>query len=169
MKVSVPPQNQVPMMVIGVGNEQRGDDAVGLIIARHLRAVIGDAVSVHELTGDGSALLDLWTGATTVIIIDAVQSGAPSGTMHRIDASTQSIPATYRCFSTHAFNVAEAIELGRALRQLPPHVIVYGIEGKVFTLGAKLSPEIEQEVDGVVARVGEDVRQWRDTKAATHA
>lgn len=147
------------MLVIGVGNAHRGDDAVGLIIARRLREIIGDEALVHELTGDGSALLDLWTGAAAVIIADAMQSGAAPGTIHRIDASTQPIPATHRCPSTHAFSIVEAIELGRTLQQLPPQVIIYGIEGKDFTPGAELSLAVEHVVHEVVEQVWSEVRR----------
>jgi hydrogenase maturation protease len=71
-------------------------------------------------SGDGAALMEVWRGEETVIIIDAVKSGALPGTIRRFDARAQPIPKdAFRC-STHAFGVAEAIELARALARLPP-------------------------------------------------
>ena len=60
--------------------------------------------------------------------------------------------------STHTFGVAEAIELGRILEQLPPYLIVYGIEGKQFNTGCDLSTEVAQAVPHVVQRVQQDIR-----------
>ena len=138
-------------LIIGIGNEYRGDDAVGLIVARRLKGRLADSVKILEQTGDGAALMDAWRGAETVIVIDAVASGAAPGAVHRFDANTRPIPKNaFRC-STHAFGVAEAIELSRAMGELPRSLIVYGIEGKNFAVGVRLSPEVEGAL-GEVAR-----------------
>ncbi len=146
------PQPQSLPLIIGIGNEYRGDDAAGLIVVRRLKERLGDSFAVLEQSGDGAALVETWRGAETVIIIDAVMSGATPGTIHRFDASAQPLPKNaFRC-STHAFGVAEAIELSRALSELPQSLIVYGIEGKNFAAGVGLSSEVEKAVDEVVRR-----------------
>jgi hydrogenase maturation protease len=140
-------------LIIGIGNEYRGDDAVGLIVARRLKGRLADSVKVLEQTGDGAALMDAWRGAETVIVIDAVASGAAPGVIHRFDANTRPIPKTaFRC-STHAFGVAEAIELSRALGEIPRSLVVYGIEGKNFAAGVGLSPEVEKGACEAVRQV----------------
>jgi len=146
------PQPQSLPLIIGIGNEYRGDDAAGLIVVRRLKERLGDSFAVLEQSGDGAALVETWRGAETVIIIDAVMSGATPGTIHRFDASAQPLPKNaFRC-STHAFGVAEAIELSRALSELPQSLMVYGIEGKNFAAGVGLSSEVEKAVDEVVRR-----------------
>jgi len=146
-------------LVIGVGNAFRSDDAVGLIVAQRLKQASFDNVTVREESGEGAALIDAWHGAGAVVLIDAVCSGAEPGTVHRLDAQSQPVPAKFRCYSTHAFGVAEAIELARALNQLPPVCTVYGIEGKSFTAGVGLSPEVEGAAQQVVERVMQDLRE----------
>lgn len=152
MTSSSPPR----VLIIGVGNAYRSDDAVGLVVARRLRED-GDAklddVTIQEQSGEGTALLEAWKEAGAVILIDAVQSGAPPGTVHRFDASRQALSAVFSCASTHSFGLAEAIEMARALQQLPAHCVVYGIEGQNFAAGIELSPAVEQAVDGVVERI----------------
>lgn len=139
-------------LIIGIGNEYRGDDAVGLIVARHLKERLANSTTVIEQSGDGVALIEAWQGAQTVIVIDAMMSGAAPGTIRRFDANAQPIPtASFRC-STHAFGLAEAIELARALDKLPQRLVVYGIEGRNFSGGVGLSAEVEKAV-------GEAVRQ----------
>jgi hydrogenase maturation protease len=110
-------------LIIGIGNEYRGDDAAGLIVARRLRERLADSFTVLEQSGDGVALMEAWRGVETVIIIDAVMSGAEPGTIHRLDAKTQPLPKdAFRC-STHAFGVAEAIELSRAMGEFPRYAL----------------------------------------------
>jgi len=140
-------------LVIGLGNDFRRDDGAGRVAARRVRELAGEAVRVIEESGEGAALMDAWRGAELVILIDAVHSGAAPGTIHRLDARAQPIPSNFFHYSTHAFSVAEAVELARALDQLPPRLIVHGIEGKDFTSGEGLSPEVAAAVEQVAQTV----------------
>ena len=140
-------------LIIGIGNPYRNDDAVGVIVARRLKQKLGDRIAVLEQIGEGAALIEAWHSAEAVIIIDAVVSGAGSGTVHRFDVHAQTLPKGFLCYSTHAFGLAEAIEVARTLNQLPPRLVVYGIEGKVFTAGTELSREVERAAGEVLNRV----------------
>lgn len=153
-------------LIIGIGNASRGDDAAGLIAARLIKEALlalpdppdPGRVAVIEQDGEGTALVALWEGAGTVILIDAALSGAAPGSIHRFDARSQPPPAGFRRCSTHAFGVAEAIELARALDRLPPRLIVYAIEGRSFSAGAPPSEAVEAAARAVVERVLSDVR-----------
>ncbi|MBI2928176.1 MAG: hydrogenase maturation protease [Verrucomicrobia bacterium] len=140
-------------LIIGIGNRYRRDDGVGIVVARRLAPERLDGIRVIERSGEGAALLEAWQGAERVIVVDAVQSGAPPGTIHRLDARAQPMPTRFFHYSTHAFSLAEAIELARALDQLPRRLLVYGVEGADFTAGEGLSPEVAAAVDEVVHRL----------------
>jgi hydrogenase maturation protease len=142
-----------PRLIVGIGNLYRSDDAVGIATVRRLKQRLPADVRVVEETGEGTRLVETWRGAFSVILIDAVQSGAPPGTIHRLDARTQEIPAEWFRCSSHAFSLAQAIELGRALDQLPRRVVLYGIEGRNFEAGEALSPPVERAMGVVVSRV----------------
>lgn len=141
------------VLVLGVGNEYRGDDGVGRRVARELRERAPRSITILEATGEGTDLLEFWKGADAVIIIDAVASGAPPGTIHRLDARARPLPAGFLHTSTHAFGVAQAVELARALKQLPRHLVIYGIEGKTFEPDTGLSREVEHAAGEVVGRL----------------
>jgi hydrogenase maturation protease len=143
-------------LVIGLGNDYRGDDAVGHVVARRLKAIPGDTVRVLEESGEGAALIETWKGADFVILIDAVHSGGTPGTIYRFDAKTN-LPGSFFHYSTHAFSVAEAVELARALNQLPRRLVVYGIEGENFDSGVGLSREVEAAADEVLRSVKEEL------------
>jgi len=153
------PLGKSGMLIIGLGNEYRRDDAVGLIVARRLKEAAAEHVRVREERGEGTALMESWKDADTVILIDAVRSGAKPGTLRRFDAHRQPIPTEFFRCSTHTFSVAEAIELARALGQLPPRLIVYGVEARNLEAGLGLSPEVETAAQEVVERVLGDLRR----------
>jgi hydrogenase maturation protease len=143
----------VPLVVIGVGNLYRRDDSIGLLIARRVREGVPPGIPVLEESGEGAALMEAWRGAETVILCDAVRSGAEPGTIHHLEADQQPIPAGFFNYSTHAFSVAEAVEMARALGELPPRLIIYGIEGADFTAGTELSPAVERAAHTVIREV----------------
>ena len=142
-----------PILVIGIGNEYRSDDGVGLVVARELRVKNLPDMLIIESSGDGAALMEAWEAAQSVIIIDAASSRGAPGTIHHFDALAQSIPTGFSFHSTHAFGVAEAIGLARALQQLPPRLLVYAIEGENFSAGVGLSPEVARAVQKVIAQI----------------
>lgn len=139
--------------IIGLGNEFRGDDAVGLLAARLIRERVGSHTHVIETETAGVELLDLMKGAPTVLLIDAVRSGNIPGTIHRFDASAGPIAPELFPRSTHAIGVGEALELARTLGVLPHRVIVYGIEAGDTDIGHPLSPEVGHALQEVVQLV----------------
>jgi hydrogenase maturation protease len=149
-----------PLVVIGIGNEYRCDDGVGVMVARRLQA--RNLPGVRIIEANGAALLEAWQQAETVILLDAVQSGAAAGTIHRLEAQAQPLPVQFFRASTHAFGVAEAIKLARALQQLPPRLLLFGIEGKCFAAGTELSAEVAAAVPTVVQRVLEEIARHRE-------
>jgi len=148
-----------PILLIGVGNEYRSDDGVGLVVVRALQARGLPDTSCIESNGDGVALMEAWTTASRVILIDAVSSGAEPGRIHHFDALAQPIPASFSFPSTHAFGVAEALQLARTLHRLPSSLLVYGIEGKNFFAGVSLSSKVENAVREVVEQIVKEVQE----------
>ncbi|HVB73010.1 MAG TPA: hydrogenase maturation protease [Ktedonobacteraceae bacterium] len=145
------------VLVIGVGNTLRGDDGVGLAVIAALEARGLPGAQLMSCQGDGLQLIETWKRADRIILIDAVTSGGKAGMVYRFDAIAQALPADLSFSSTHAFGVVEAIELARALDQLPPHIVIYAVEGKNFAIDARLSPEVERALDDLVERVAREV------------
>lgn len=146
------------VLVIGAGNEWRGDDAAGVVVARRLGRRPVPNVDVIEAPGDSGGLIDAWRGHQALILIDAMRSSSPPGAVHRLDVSAEGVPARFGLHSTHAAGVAEAIEIARALRRLPSKAVVYGIEGARYEAGAALSPAVEAAVPEVIEAVKREAR-----------
>ncbi|MDP6355494.1 MAG: hydrogenase maturation protease [Planctomycetota bacterium] len=142
-------------LIIGVGNDFRRDDGVGLAAARKLRDLLGPEARVIERMGEGIDLIDDWDGEQLVILIDAVRSNAAPGDIHCVRPLIEGLPKEHWNCSTHAFSLAGAIEMGKVLGRIPSEMIVYGIEGKDFDEGQGLSPHVERGLGKVVQAVQE--------------
>lgn len=150
-------ESGVESVVIGLGSDLRGDDAAGLEVARLLRGTLPPSVAVVESSGDPAALVEAWSGAALAIVVDAVASGAPPGTVHRpVHRPVRSLPrAGWRCAGSHSLGLADAVELGRALGRLPDELVVAGIEGGDFTPGAPMTPPVL----AAVRRTADELRE----------
>jgi hydrogenase maturation protease len=138
------------MMVFGLGNEFRRDDGLGLIAVRRLRE---HGVAAEEHEGDPAALMERWTEARGIILIDAVSSGAEAGTIHVLDVSAKPLNRQHFKSSTHALGLADAVELSRAFGTLPPQVYVFGLEVCDVRAGVGLSPEVERALPVLIKEV----------------
>jgi hydrogenase maturation protease len=140
-------------LVIGVGNAWAGDDAAGLLVARMVGARAPAGVEVVEHEGEPTALLDMWAGARLAVVVDATSSGAEPGAVREFDASRQRLPAGFTGTSTHAFSLAQAIELARALDRLPERLVIVGVEGAGFSAGTPPAPAVTAALEQAAARV----------------
>ena len=145
-------------LVLGVGNAWQGDDGAGLAAGERLRERVREGVEVRLLEGEPVSLVDAWDGAGEVFVVDAVRSGSPPGTVHRIDATAGPLPATLSAASTHTLGIGEAIELARALGRLPERIVLYGIEAETIAAGERLSAPVETAVGEVVERILAELR-----------
>jgi hydrogenase maturation protease len=147
------------MLIIGVGNEYRRDDGAGLEVARRIEALNLPRVRTTAHSGEGASLMERFREADFIVIIDAVRSNCEPGKVHRLDATTSPIPSDFFHYSTHAFSVAEAVEMARALEQLPERLLIYGIEGQDFSSGVGVTDKVGLAIEAVAAQIADDLRQ----------
>lgn len=143
------------ILIIGIGNEFRGDDAAGLIVAEKIRDKKNDNIVVRFCTRDGSALLMLWEGYDNVVLIDAVSSGAPTGTIHEIDLNATDLKEESFRTSGHSFSIFETVKLAGYVDKVPSVLKLYGIEGVAFAMGDEMSEDVTKNVDVLVERIYE--------------
>ena len=148
-------------IVVGVGNDLRGDDAAGWEAVRRLAPSPG--LVLHEHAGDAPGLVALWGPDDDVVVVDAVVSDAPPGTILELDALVAPLPADVSWATTHGAGVAEGIEMARVLGLLPKSLVLVGIVAKQFDLGAPMTPEVERAVDEVARRLRGQGSEHRST------
>ncbi len=137
--------------VIGLGAEDRGDDAAGLLVARLLRGAAGRGVEVRECAGDAGSLLALLEGAEHVVLVDAARGGVP-GSVERVPVRAA---GGVGARSTHGLGLAEALDVASALGFLPADVPVYAVHGRTFDLGP-VTPEVAAGIDTAAELIRRD-------------
>jgi hydrogenase maturation protease len=150
------------LLVIGVGNRDRGDDAAGPIVCDHIRAAGIDGVEALVFEGSVVDLAMHWDRCDRVVIVDAAAPAGRPGRVTEIDGLDAGlcVPASV---TSHTIDVAAGVELARALGRLPAELRIIAIEGETFDHGADLTPAVQAAVDAVVARLG----AWRRRSAST--
>ena len=146
------------IIVIGIGNQFRGDDAFGFEVIRRIREQLPGSVDVLLTEGDGTHLMQAWTGYDAAFVVDCITSNSPAGTCFRLEAASQKMPAQFFRSSSHLFGVAEAIEMARTLQQLPPTCVVYGAEGTQLELGQPMSGDMVAAVTTISSQLLEEIR-----------
>lgn len=148
------------LRVIGVGNRDRGDDAIGPIICDRLAERADASVATCVVEAGGVDLATYWDDDDRVVVIDALPPNGRPGRIVTVDALDRPVrPAT--SLSTHEVDVGASIELARALDALPSELTIVGIEGIDFEFGAELSTPVAHQVDDVV--------DWLTTRANRRA
>ena len=148
------------VLILGIGSPF-GDDRVGWVAVEMLQrsatlaATGGGSVVFAVLDRPGTLLLAHWHDADCVIVVDAVRSGAPPGTRHRLEpgewAATEPV-------SSHGFGLAAALELARALDDLPPHLVLHGIEIDPSNTGFSLSVPVLRALSDLVREIEREAR-----------
>ncbi len=129
--MSTPP----PILVIGIGNPSRGDDALGPLLIESLQDL--DPPGVELLTDfqlQVEFALDL-RGRREVIFVDAsLDAPAPF-------AFTATVAEEDASYSSHALSPGAVLHAYRKLYGQPPPAWTLAIRGHAFELGEGLSPD----------------------------
>jgi hydrogenase maturation protease len=148
--------------IIGFGNIFMGDDGIGVRIIEELKQkqVFDDKENIELIDGgtSGIDLIFMLQDAVRVIIIDAVDAGQEIAQI--VVFSPNEImefkKKIFKSYSLHDIDLAEAFELVRSLNSTVSIKII-GIKPKKIGYSDELSPEIENSIPEIIARVKEEV------------
>jgi hydrogenase maturation protease len=143
------------VLIIGIGNEYRRDDGVGLAAAADIADRQLPGVRVITTTGDPASILDDWTGVPLTVAVDgAVGTGSTPGTIGRWTPGEEAEQAVV---SSHALGLPQTYALGRAVDQLPQNLVVFTVAVEDVGHGVGLSPAVASAVPAVVRAVMAEV------------
>jgi hydrogenase maturation protease len=159
-------------LVLGLGNELAGDDAVGVLVARAVRAELAregieDRVEVVESSASGLALIEVFAGHERAVVVDAIVTGRnPPGTITEMglgDVGRVVAPSTHQAGLPELAAVAERLGLG-----FPSQTRVLAVEVvDPYTLGAPLSEPVAGALGELVRRVRDQVHRWETGAGCT--
>lgn len=153
------------IVVVGVGQSLRGDDAVGVLAVQAWQESFPNTLNHSGVRAEttelpGLSLLESLSGAENGIIVDAVDNGRPPGEIYVLDEQVLSAFKGGAGFA-HGWGVAETIQLGRNLKRddLPPHIWIIGVEANQFDVGEPLSPEVSENLPAIASTIDQLVNR----------
>ncbi len=142
-----------PVLVLAVGNVLLGDDGCGqrvLADLETLRSRWGAAVELVDGGTQGMALLGLLSGRRTLVVLDAVRLGAAAGTVHHLCGADVFAALAARGLTAHEGNAGELLRSAALLGEMPPEVMVIGVEPERIATEIGVSRPVAKAVPGAV-------------------
>ena len=148
------------IIVLGVGNILLSDEGVGVRAVEFLKREYQLPPEVEVIDGGTSAMemLDDLAYADHLIIVDAVRSGKPPGTLVRI--AGEDVPVFLKTkLSPHQIGLSDVLATLVVTGEAPGGVTVIGVEHFSLATSMALTPQIEALLPRVVAQVLVELRQ----------
>lgn len=133
------------MLVIGYGNELRGDDAVGVRVARAVAAWARPKVEAIAAQGLAPEMAERIAGADVVVFVDASQGSAGMTELHAEDV----LPLG------HTSEPGWLLALARAVYGRQPRAWLLAIAATRFEFGEPLSAVAERGMQQALAWIQE--------------
>ena len=161
------------ILVAGVGNLLRADDAFGVVVAHRLMEMdLPEGVKVVETGIGGIALVqELQEGYDAMVIIDAVDRGRPPGHVMLIEldvphADDMEWGERYDFLAdVHLATPTRALIMSKSLGVLPDKLLMVGCQPvDAETPGIPMSPEVTAACDVAVREI---VRHLNELTGAT--
>ena len=145
--------------VIGIGSPH-GDDQAGWRLVETLRRQVELKVAVLAV-GDPTDLLDCLDGCRSLVIVDACRTGAPAGTITRLQWPDPRIRHQHG-HSTHRFGVPAVLDLAQQLHRLPERVVVLGVEVAACHALSEMSQVVVAALEELQRRVLTEIGRRHD-------
>lgn len=154
------------VLIVGVGNELLSDEGFGVHVVRTLMEREASFPANVRLLEAGTILLDVvleMARYAHVILVDAVRSGGPPGTLYRWELAPGSIRRREMAqpISLHEWGVIDTIWAAEALGLLPQKITVFGAEPESIGPGTQLTPKLARASERLVATLFEEVATRR--------
>ncbi|MBN3508694.1 hydrogenase maturation protease [Mycolicibacterium septicum] len=154
----------VEALVLGIGNDFRCDDGVGVAVARRIAELRIVGIRVMIDVGDPGSVLDAWTDVPLVIAVDAARcDAAQPGRIRRWSPGCHAASAVV---SSHGFGLAQTLSLGEALGRLPRRLVIFTVDVEDVSRQATLTPAVASIVPQVVEAILTELES--DAWAARH-
>jgi len=144
-------------VILGLGNELLGDEGVGVHTVRVLKQM--DLPGNLEIIEVGTAILDALPAierADRMIVVDAMKDGMAPGTVYKISLDQCSGSKTIA--SMHGFDIFRTMAL--AGRQIPPDIMVIGIEPELISWSMELSSIVAISIPHVLEAIVQELEQY---------
>ena len=146
------------VLVLGAGNILLSDEGIGVRVVEALqqRYQVPEGVEILDGGTCGMDLLDVIAGRDHLILVDAVATGSPPGTIVRL--KDDEMPAVFRTKSSpHQLGLQDVLALLRLLDASPANVTVIGVQPASLDIGLALTPVVAARLDEMVDIVADEL------------
>ena len=145
------------VLVIGIGNDFRRDDGVGLVVAAEIANRRLPGVRVMTAIGEPASILEAWSGVPLVVAVDAAMGeGSTPGRIRRWTSGDDDQPAVV---SSHALGLPQTYALGQAVAQMPQKLVVFTVDIEDIGHGDTLTPGVAAVVPAAVEAVLDELQR----------
>jgi len=138
-----------------------GDDGSGVRAVQRLAAGYSFPPGVTLLDGGtlGLDLLPFLEGLDRLLIIDAMETGGPAGTIARLTG--EMIPVAFETrLSPHQMGLRDLLAVSDLLGNRPPAMTLLGVQPETIEPGTDLSPPVESALNTLVEMALRELRGW---------
>lgn len=153
-------RKRTPLLVLGLGNVLCGDDGLGAVAAHLLLRRYEAPEGVLVLDGGtlGLSLLPYLEDAREAILVDAIRTDGPPGSLVRLEGHDVA-PVVASRLSVHQVGVADLLDGARWRGRYPSRLILLGLVPESLELGLRRSPAVEAALPELVNRIVAEARE----------
>lgn len=154
-------QSHISVLVLGIGNLVMSDDGVGVVVAQKLQKNYRFPENVEILDGGtlGLDLLPKLENITHLILVDAVETGKKAGTCIRLYG--QELPIALETkISPHQMGLKDLLAVSQLMGHSPQEMVLIGIQPGSIEMEIGLTPDVEAQLDTLVANVLTELENW---------
>ena len=157
-------------VVLGLGNPLMGDDGFGLAALQRLRDewTFDPAVELVDGGTWGMNLLPIIEDAARLLLLDAIDVGAPSGTLVILERGSLPMRLSTK-LSPHQIDVREVLALAELRGTLPADTVAIGMQPGQVEMSTELSAAVEERMPHVVEAAVDRLQSWGHTARALSA
>jgi hydrogenase maturation protease len=148
-------------LILGLGNNLRGDDGAGSAVVTALSLVeLPPHVEVVDGGTPGLETVLLFQGYELVIIVDAADMGLQPGEWRRFTPDTAELMSDEDKLhgTLHAAGLAEALVLAGALDMLPQTLVIYGIQPAKVDWSQDLTEPLKAALPDLIHEIVEEIQ-----------
>jgi len=151
------------IIVIGVGNILMSDEGLGVRAVELLQKSVRDEnIKIIDAGTSLQRALTLTQGFEKMLIIDAIRSGKPAGSIHCFTLEELEQGKTGHMqlmLSLHEIDAPKAIAMERLVAKLPGEIIFLGMEPERIAPGMELSRAVQEKMDLLVSEIKKELEK----------
>jgi len=148
-------------LLLGIGNILMNDDAAGVLVVQALAEKYSFSQELVVLDGGtlGLDILPFLEGVDRLLVVDAVETGEPVGTLVRMTGDDIPLALATKV-SPHQMGLKDLLLVADLQGHAPREMVLWGVQPGSIEMDIELSPAVAQAVDVLQDKVLEELARW---------